>query len=78
MAKKANATHPNADAFPPGISGPALRALAGAGIRSLAGMTRWTESDLAGLHGMGPSETRARRIEAAVKKILLMPARKRS
>jgi hypothetical protein len=54
MAKKANATHPNADAFPPGISGPALRALAGAGIRSLAGLTRWTESDLAGLHGMGP------------------------
>jgi hypothetical protein len=54
MTKKPSATHPNADAFPPGVSGPALRALAGAGVRSLADLARWTESDLAALHGMGP------------------------
>ena len=54
MSKKPEATHPNADAFPPGISGPALRALAAARIRSLNDLKRWTESDLAALHGMGP------------------------
>ena len=51
---KARSTHPNAAAFPPGISGPALRALNGAGVRSLADLARWTEADLAALHGMGP------------------------
>jgi hypothetical protein len=54
MSKKAIATHPNAAAFPPGLSGPALRALAGAGIRSVADLRGWNESDLAALHGMGP------------------------
>jgi hypothetical protein len=55
MTKKPNeTTHPNAAAFPPGLSGPSLRALAGVGIRALADLVRWRESDLAGLHGMGP------------------------
>jgi hypothetical protein len=54
MAKKPDTTHPNAAAFPPGMSGPALRALAGAGIRSLSDVARRAESDLARLHGMGP------------------------
>ena len=54
MAKKDPRTHPNAAAFPPGISGPALRALAGAGIRSVTDLEKWKESDLAKLHGMGP------------------------
>lgn len=49
-----SATHPNADAFPRGVSGPALRALANAGIESLPALTRWTEEELSGLHGMGP------------------------
>jgi hypothetical protein len=31
-----------------------LRALASAGVRSLADLTRWTEAELATLHGMGP------------------------
>jgi uncharacterized damage-inducible protein DinB len=54
MSKKPEATHPNADAFPPGMPGPALRALAGAGIRSMSALARRTESELAALHGMGP------------------------
>jgi DNA-directed RNA polymerase alpha subunit len=54
MTTKNSATHPNADAFPDGVGGPALRALANAGIRSLADLRRWTEADLAALHGMGP------------------------
>lgn len=54
MTKKNHHTHPNAAAFPPGLSGPALRALAGAGIRSVADLAKWTEADLAKLHGMGP------------------------
>jgi hypothetical protein len=51
---KPSSTHPNAGAFPKGVSGPALRALAGAGIRSLTDLERWTEPDLVRLHGMGP------------------------
>jgi len=47
-------THPNAAAFPMGLSGPALRALATAGITQLAELTRWRRADLAALHGMGP------------------------
>ena len=54
MAKKPAATHPNADAFPPGIGGPALRALANAGIRSMGELARRSEAELAALHGMGP------------------------
>jgi predicted flap endonuclease-1-like 5' DNA nuclease len=54
MARTTDATHPNRAAFPPGVSGPALRALQGAGVRSLADLARWTEADLAKLHGMGP------------------------
>lgn len=47
-------THPNRDAFPRALGGPALRALAHANIRSVADLARWTERDLAQLHGMGP------------------------
>ena len=57
MAKKTEATHPNAGAFPP-IGGPALRALANAGIRSLNELTSWRERDLLQLHGMGPKGVR--------------------
>lgn len=58
MTHKPESTHPNAAAFPAGLSGPALRALATAGIRSLRGLTRWTERDVARLHGMGPKGVR--------------------
>jgi DNA-directed RNA polymerase alpha subunit len=54
MPKPNDATHPNRDAFPRALGGPALRALAHAGIRSVADLARWTERDLAHLHGMGP------------------------
>ena len=54
MTRATDTTHPNRDAFPPGMSGPALRALAGAGIRSVETLAEWTERDLARLHGMGP------------------------
>jgi len=61
MAKQDDRTHPNRAAFPAGVSGPALRALAGAGVRSVADLARWTESDLAALHGMGPKALAALR-----------------
>ena len=54
MAKPSESTHPNRTAFPPGVSGPALRALAGAGVRRLADLGRWSEAGLAALNGMGP------------------------
>jgi hypothetical protein len=47
-------THPNEAAFPAGLSGPALRALARARIRSMSDLMKWSEADLAKLHGMGP------------------------
>lgn len=58
MATKPDSTHPNASAFPTGLSGPALRALAHAGIRSMAQLAKWTEGDVAALHGMGPKGVR--------------------
>ena len=54
MVKPSELTHPNRAAFPSGVSGPALRALAGAGVRGVADLRRWTEAELAALHGMGP------------------------
>jgi hypothetical protein len=54
-------THPNRAAFPAGLSGPALRALHGANIRSVKDLTRWTEADLSRLHGMGPKAIEALR-----------------
>lgn len=54
MKSKPESTHPNAAAFPAGLSGPALRALAGAGITSIAQLARWTLADLSELHGTGP------------------------
>lgn len=54
MTSPRESTHPNESAFPEGVSGPALRALHGAGVRSLRELTRWSEADLGKLHGMGP------------------------
>jgi hypothetical protein len=54
MAIPTDETHPNRDAFPPGLSGPALRALDAAGIRSYTDLRRWKGADLAKLHGVGP------------------------
>jgi predicted flap endonuclease-1-like 5' DNA nuclease len=54
MAKPSDATHPNRSAFPHGVGGPALRALAQAGVRSLDDLARWSEAELGALHGLGP------------------------
>jgi predicted flap endonuclease-1-like 5' DNA nuclease len=54
MTKRSESTHPNASAFPVGMPGPALRALASAGIRSMRDLASWSERDIAALHGMGP------------------------
>ncbi len=58
MTSKTAATHPNADAFPAGLSGPALRALTRADIRSLSQLAQHSESSVASLHGMGPKGVR--------------------
>ncbi|MGC3972524.1 MAG: helix-hairpin-helix domain-containing protein [Pirellulales bacterium] len=42
------------DALPAGLSQPALRAFAAAGITSLADFTRFSKAELAALHGVGP------------------------
>jgi predicted flap endonuclease-1-like 5' DNA nuclease len=36
------------------VSGPALRALHALGVRAVADLARWRETDLAALHGVGP------------------------
>jgi hypothetical protein len=58
MSSPNERTHPNAGAFPRGVGGPVLRALATAGIRSLDGLARWRESEFAALHGVGPKGVR--------------------
>lgn len=54
MTEPSESTHPNHEALPPGMSGPALRARETAQIGSLDDLAEWTEEDLAALHGMGP------------------------
>jgi predicted flap endonuclease-1-like 5' DNA nuclease len=48
------ATRPSESAFPKGVGRPALRALASVGVTRLDQVTRLTEEELLGLHGMGP------------------------
>lgn len=67
-AKKSEITHPNAAAFPAGVSGPALRALSHAGIRTMAQLAQRTESDVAKLHGVGPKALRTLRLALAREK----------
>lgn len=58
MTPPTDVTHPNRDAFPSGMSGPSLRALHHAGIRTMNELAQWTERDVAKLHGMGPKGIR--------------------
>ena len=44
--------------FPAGLSAPALRALAGAGITNLDQLSQVSEAELKRLHGMGPKGIR--------------------
>lgn len=55
MALRRPGSHPNAGAFPPGMPGPALRALARVGVCSVDDAVRLSEEDIAGLRGMGPA-----------------------
>lgn len=57
-ARRREVTHPNADAFPSGVSGPALRALAHANIRTMSQLAQRSEAELRALHGMGPKGIR--------------------
>ena len=41
--------------LPAGLSQPALRALAGAGISKLSHLAKLTEAEVKGLHGIGPN-----------------------
>jgi hypothetical protein len=41
--------------FPKGVAKPAQRALASVGVTHLDQLTRFTESQLSALHGMGPN-----------------------
>jgi hypothetical protein len=54
----ASAKNPSASGFPPGLSQPALRALAAAGYTDLEQLTQVTEAELLKLHGMGPKGIR--------------------
>lgn len=58
MTPQRSATHPNESAFPAGVGGPVLRALANAGIRSMAQLARLSEAELSALHGVGPKGIR--------------------
>lgn len=61
MAERKQAASPKAKPagdFPEGLSAPAHRALAGAGITRLAQLAKWREADLLKLHGLGPKGIR--------------------
>ena len=51
---RTDTTHPNRDAFPKGLSGPARRALDRAGVRRVVDLSAWSRQELGALHGMGP------------------------
>ena len=58
MPERVSTTHPNAESFPTGVSGPTLRALARARVRTMNDLAKWTEDDLKALHGVGPKALR--------------------
>jgi len=65
VCEKQKAVNPNLA----GLSAPARRALANAGIVKLKDLTRWSEVDLLRLHGMGPTAIPV--LRAALKKAKL-------
>jgi predicted flap endonuclease-1-like 5' DNA nuclease len=54
MAKTNSHAQANGD-LPEGLSAPAQRALAGAGISRLAQLAKMTEAEVKALHGIGPN-----------------------
>ena len=53
--------------FPTKLSQPALRALAGAGIKNLKQLSKFSESEIKKLHGMGPNGINQLRVALADK-----------
>ena len=53
--------------LPEKLSQPAQRALAGAGIRSLKQLSKFSESEIKKLHGMGPNGINQLRVALAAK-----------
>ena len=53
--------------LPPKLSQPALRALAGAGIQNLKQLSKFSESEIKKLHGMGPNGVNQLRLALATK-----------
>lgn len=46
---------PQENELPVGLAQPARRALAGAGIQRLEQLTKYSEAEIKGLHGIGPN-----------------------
>jgi hypothetical protein len=61
------------EAFPRGLGGPALRALAAAGLTSLEQVTSVTEAGLLRMHGMGPKAVRILRDALQLRGLTLRP-----
>ena len=68
------ADRPTPKSLPEGLSQPALRALAGAGITRLEQLAKITEPEIAKLHGMGPSGIKLLRAALAAKRLSFKPA----
>jgi hypothetical protein len=62
--------------FPPGLSRPALRALAGAGYTHLDQLAGASEAEILALHGMGPKGVDILRRALAEKGMAFAAARK--
>lgn len=55
------------------VSAPARRALAAAGFKTLADLTKVREADLAKLHGMGPNALGKLKVKLAEKGLAFAP-----
>ncbi|MBN9389607.1 MAG: DNA-binding protein [Chloroflexi bacterium] len=62
--------------LPGGLSQPALRALTGAGITRLEDLTRFSETEIKQLHGIGPNALQ--KLKAALEEKGLSYAEKKS
>lgn len=52
---KSKASDKGQNDLPDGLAAPARRALAGAGISRLEHLTKFTQAEVEGLHGIGPN-----------------------
>lgn len=60
---------PKPPALHDGLAKPAQRALANAGIKTVAALARHREADIAALHGMGPNSVAALKRTLAAHKL---------